>query len=86
MHLQVYVTSDWQLQLWLDWQVCTGAPRLGCVARLTCKPLDCRSWPAGTGNLTRHLLAAGALVTAVEKDYALSDRLTDEFAEVCELC
>jgi len=38
--------------------------------------------PAGTGNLTRHLLAAGALVTAVEKDYALSDQLAAEFAEV----
>ena len=37
---------------------------------------------AGTGNLTRHLLAAGALVTAVEKDYALSDQLQLEFAEV----
>ena len=38
--------------------------------------------PAGTGNLTRHLLAAGALVTAVEKDEALSAQLATEFAEV----
>ncbi|KAL4434459.1 hypothetical protein ABPG75_000900 [Micractinium tetrahymenae] len=39
----------------------------------------------GTGNLTRHLLAAGALVTAVEKDYALSERLQEEYAEVPQL-
>lgn len=38
--------------------------------------------PAGTGNLTRHLLGAGALVTAVEKDYALSEQLQEEFAGV----
>jgi 16S rRNA (adenine1518-N6/adenine1519-N6)-dimethyltransferase len=36
----------------------------------------------GTGALTRHLLAAGAAVTAVEKDYGLHDRLAEEFAEV----
>jgi len=34
----------------------------------------------GTGALTRHLLAKGANVTAVEKDYGLYDRLAAEFA------
>lgn len=33
----------------------------------------------GTGNLTRHLLGAGVLLTAVEKDYTLSDTLGEEF-------
>ena len=37
---------------------------------------------AGTGNLTRHLLAAGAVVTAVEKDEALAEALVAEFAQV----
>lgn len=37
---------------------------------------------AGTGNLTRHLLGAGALVTAVEKDFALSEQLAAEFEGV----
>lgn len=37
---------------------------------------------AGTGNLTRHLLAAGAVVTAVEKDYALHEQLEREYAQV----
>lgn len=36
----------------------------------------------GTGALTKHLLATGALITAVEKDYALHDRLAAEYAEV----
>ncbi len=39
----------------------------------------------GSGNLTRHLLAAGASVTAVETDYALFDLLQQEFAEVSGL-
>ncbi|GAB4815735.1 hypothetical protein N2152v2_002781 [Parachlorella kessleri] len=39
----------------------------------------------GTGNLTRHLLAAGALVTAVEKDYTLHAQLEAEFAKVPQL-
>ena len=49
-------------------------------------PAVCFAFPlcawAGTGNLTRHLLAAGALVTAVEKDYALSEQLEAEFEQV----
>ena len=36
----------------------------------------------GTGALTRHLLAAGAALTAVEKDGELCSRLETEFAEV----
>ena len=36
----------------------------------------------GTGNLTRHLIAAGAQVTAVEKDHRLVDQLREEFGEV----
>lgn len=36
----------------------------------------------GTGNLTRHLLSAGAVVTAVEKDYALAEQLQADFQEV----
>jgi hypothetical protein len=40
---------------------------------------------AGTGNLTRHLLSAGALVTAVEKDYALSAQLEENFAAVSRI-
>ncbi len=34
----------------------------------------------GTGNLTKHLLAAGAHVTAVEKDDTLYARLCEEYA------
>lgn len=36
----------------------------------------------GTGGLTRFLLAAGAQVTAVEKDYALHDKLAEEYSTV----
>ena len=36
----------------------------------------------GTGNLTRHLLATGAAVLAVEKDDTLVERLREEFAQV----
>ncbi|KXZ54550.1 hypothetical protein GPECTOR_4g615 [Gonium pectorale] len=39
----------------------------------------------GTGNLTKHLLATGARVTAVEKDDTLYGRLTEEYKEVPEL-
>ncbi|GIL83214.1 hypothetical protein Vretimale_11273 [Volvox reticuliferus] len=39
----------------------------------------------GTGNLTKHLLAAGAHVTAVEKDDTLYGRLQDEYRNVPEL-
>eukprot|EP00803_Ostreobium_quekettii_P010739 evm.model.scf_1340.3 EVM.evm.TU.scf_1340.3 scf_1340:25578-28090(-) len=39
----------------------------------------------GTGNLTRHLLGAGALVTAVEKDDALQAKLRENFRDVPEL-
>jgi ribosomal RNA small subunit methyltransferase A len=35
----------------------------------------------GTGNLTRHLLGTGALVTAVEKDTALYESLKVDFAD-----
>jgi hypothetical protein len=35
----------------------------------------------GTGNLTRHLLAAGAAVTAVEKDGALCEALARDLAQ-----
>lgn len=35
----------------------------------------------GTGNLTKHLLGAGAAVTAVEKDDSLFERLQHEFAQ-----
>jgi len=35
----------------------------------------------GTGNLTRHLLAAGATITAVEKDDRLVDHLQEEFKQ-----
>lgn len=38
----------------------------------------------GTGNLTKHLLQSGALVTAVEKDDTLYARLTEEYKEVLE--
>ena len=37
----------------------------------------------GTGNLTKHLLLAGAHVVAIEKDDALFARLKDEFKQVC---
>lgn len=36
----------------------------------------------GTGNLTKHLLERGALVTAVEKDDILFARLSEEYKEV----
>jgi 16S rRNA (adenine1518-N6/adenine1519-N6)-dimethyltransferase len=36
----------------------------------------------GTGNLTKHLLLAGANVVAIEKDNALFARLQDEFKQV----
>ena len=36
----------------------------------------------GTGNLTRHLLAAGSRVVAVEKDDALFSRLQEQFQGV----
>ena len=36
----------------------------------------------GTGNLTRHLLAAGARVVAIEKDDALFARLQEQFQQV----
>ncbi len=36
----------------------------------------------GTGNLTKHLLERGALVTAVEKDDTLFERLSEEYKEV----
>lgn len=36
----------------------------------------------GTGNLTKHLLARGAVVTAVEKDDTLYGRLTEEYRQV----
>ncbi len=36
----------------------------------------------GTGNLTRHLVATGAQVIAVEKDDTLVERLREEFAQV----
>ena len=36
----------------------------------------------GTGNLTKHLLLAGARVLAIEKDDALFERLQDEFRDV----
>lgn len=39
----------------------------------------------GTGNLTRHLVAAGAQVTAVEKDDTLVERLREEFKGVANL-
>ncbi|GLI59942.1 hypothetical protein VaNZ11_001994 [Volvox africanus] len=39
----------------------------------------------GTGNLTKHLLAAGAHVTAVEKDDTLYGRLQGEYRNVSEL-
>lgn len=39
----------------------------------------------GTGNLTRHLLAANARVLAVEKDDALVERLRGEFAAAANL-
>ncbi|GLC33506.1 hypothetical protein PLESTB_000082500 [Pleodorina starrii] len=39
----------------------------------------------GTGNLTKHLLARGARVTAVEKDDTLYGRLQEEYREVAEL-
>lgn len=56
---------------------CSGAlPYLCTVSNPPASP------STGTGNLTRHLLAAGALVTAVEKDEALSAQLAKEFAEV----
>ena len=36
----------------------------------------------GTGNLTKHLLQRGALVTAVEKDDTLYERLVEEYKDV----
>jgi 16S rRNA (adenine1518-N6/adenine1519-N6)-dimethyltransferase len=39
----------------------------------------------GTGNLTKHLLAAGALVTAVEKDDTLIARLNEEYSGIPNL-
>ena len=36
----------------------------------------------GTGNLTRHLIATGAQIVAVEKDDTLAEKLREEFAEV----
>jgi 16S rRNA A1518/A1519 N6-dimethyltransferase RsmA/KsgA/DIM1 with predicted DNA glycosylase/AP lyase activity len=36
----------------------------------------------GTGNLTRHLIATGAQIVAVEKDDTLVEKLREEFAEV----
>ncbi|KAG2426295.1 hypothetical protein HXX76_013052 [Chlamydomonas incerta] len=39
----------------------------------------------GTGNLTKHLLSAGARVTAVEKDDTLYARLGQEYEQVPEL-
>jgi Ribosomal RNA adenine dimethylase len=39
----------------------------------------------GTGALTRHLLRAGASLTAVEKDDSLYAQLTQDFAQVCSL-
>lgn len=39
----------------------------------------------GTGALTRHLLRAGASLTAVEKDDALYEQLQRDFEQVCQL-
>ena len=36
----------------------------------------------GTGNLTKHLLSRGAIVTAVEKDDTLYARLLEEYKDV----
>lgn len=36
----------------------------------------------GTGGLTKHLLERGALLTAVEKDYVLHDKLVEEYKDV----
>lgn len=36
----------------------------------------------GTGNLTRHLVATGARITAVEKDDTLFEKLQVQFAQV----
>ena len=52
--------------------------RMHALTRLSCVH-------TGTGALTRHLLAAGALVTAVEKDEALAARLEREYASVSAL-
>lgn len=36
----------------------------------------------GTGNLTKHLLDAGARVTAIEKDDRLYQKLCDDYGDV----
>jgi 16S rRNA (adenine1518-N6/adenine1519-N6)-dimethyltransferase len=51
------------------------------ASRITSNDLVLEVGP-GTGNLTRHLVATGALVTAVEKDDTLYDKLQVQFAQV----
>lgn len=52
------------------------------MRRLRCLVLSWWQVGPGTGNLTKHLLAAGALVTAVEKDDVLYERLSNTYSKV----